>query len=139
MSLNRYVLPLLREFDIIAYIMYNITGVSGLAAARQLLSFGCEVVILEGRDRVGGRIVTYRKGPYVADLGDYTFTFILFIVSVGYSVYLFSYFQIYFLMYALFYKSQYSQTLKSLAQDTQTKAFVDQTSACHLICGHCIW
>ncbi|KAJ8723258.1 hypothetical protein PYW08_003170 [Mythimna loreyi] len=44
-------------------------GVSGLAAARQLISFGCEVVILEGRDRVGGRIVTYRKGPYVADLG----------------------------------------------------------------------
>lgn len=47
----------------------SFTGVSGLAAARQLLSFGCEVVILEGRDRVGGRIVTYRKGPYVADLG----------------------------------------------------------------------
>lgn len=46
-----------------------ISGVSGLAAARQLQSFGCEVVILEGRDRVGGRIVTYRKGPYVADLG----------------------------------------------------------------------
>ncbi|XP_045490550.1 lysine-specific histone demethylase 1A [Pieris rapae] len=44
-------------------------GVSGLAAARQLQSFGCEVVILEGRERVGGRIVTYRKGPYVADLG----------------------------------------------------------------------
>lgn len=44
-------------------------GVSGLAAARQLQSFGCEVVVLEGRDRVGGRIVTYRKGPYVADLG----------------------------------------------------------------------
>ncbi|XP_063534467.1 lysine-specific histone demethylase 1A [Cydia strobilella] len=44
-------------------------GVSGLAAARQLQSFGCEVVILEGRDRVGGRVVTYRKGPYVADLG----------------------------------------------------------------------
>ncbi|CAG4930704.1 unnamed protein product [Colias eurytheme] len=44
-------------------------GVSGLAAARQLQSFGCEVVIIEGRERVGGRIVTYRKGPYVADLG----------------------------------------------------------------------
>ncbi|XP_026749032.2 lysine-specific histone demethylase 1A [Galleria mellonella] len=44
-------------------------GVSGLAAGRQLTSFGCEVVILEGRDRVGGRVVTYRKGPYVADLG----------------------------------------------------------------------
>lgn len=52
-------------------LFFLITGVSGLAAARQLLSFGCEVVILEGRDRVGGRIVTYRKGPYVADLGDY--------------------------------------------------------------------
>lgn len=46
------------------------SGVSGLAAARQLQSFGCEVVILEGRDRVGGRVVTYRKGPYVADLGN---------------------------------------------------------------------
>lgn len=47
------------------------SGVSGLAAARQLQSFGCEVVILEGRERVGGRIVTYRKGPYVADLGNF--------------------------------------------------------------------
>ncbi|KAI5639470.1 flavin containing amine oxidoreductase domain-containing protein [Phthorimaea operculella] len=49
-------------------------GVSGLAAARQLTSFGCEVVILEGRDRVGGRVVTYRKGPYVADLGGMVVT-----------------------------------------------------------------
>lgn len=49
---------------------YGFSGVSGLAAARQLVSFGCEVVILEGRDRVGGRVVTYRKGPYVADLGN---------------------------------------------------------------------
>ncbi|XP_013192176.1 lysine-specific histone demethylase 1A [Amyelois transitella] len=49
-------------------------GVSGLAAARQLQSFGCEVVILEGRDRVGGRVVTYRKGPYVADLGGMVVT-----------------------------------------------------------------
>lgn len=44
-------------------------GVSGLAAGRQLQSAGCDVIILEGRDRVGGRVVTYRKGPYVADLG----------------------------------------------------------------------
>lgn len=44
-------------------------GMSGLAAGRQLQSFGCDVVILEGRDRVGGRVVSYRKGPYVADLG----------------------------------------------------------------------
>lgn len=40
-----------------------------MAAGRQLQSAGCEVIILEGRDRVGGRVVTYRKGPYVADLG----------------------------------------------------------------------
>lgn len=28
-----------------------------------------EVVVLEARDRVGGRIATFRKGPYIADLG----------------------------------------------------------------------
>ena len=28
-----------------------------------------DVVVLESRDRVGGRIATFRKGPYVADLG----------------------------------------------------------------------
>lgn len=48
---------------------FSFKGVSGLAAGRQLQSAGCEVIILEGRDRVGGRVVTYRKGPYVADLG----------------------------------------------------------------------
>uniref|UniRef100_A0A914UIM0 SWIRM domain-containing protein n=2 Tax=Plectus sambesii TaxID=2011161 RepID=A0A914UIM0_9BILA len=44
-------------------------GAAGLAAARQLKGFGCEVVILEARNRVGGRIATYKKGNYVADLG----------------------------------------------------------------------
>ncbi|XP_039270275.2 lysine-specific histone demethylase 1A-like isoform X1 [Styela clava] len=44
-------------------------GVAGLAAARQLNSFGVEVVIIEARDRVGGRVATLRKGPYIADLG----------------------------------------------------------------------
>ena len=28
-----------------------------------------EVVVVEARDRVGGRIATFRKGPYIADLG----------------------------------------------------------------------
>ena len=35
----------------------------------QLKSFGMDVVVLEARDRVGGRIATFRKGPYIADLG----------------------------------------------------------------------
>jgi len=44
-------------------------GIAGLAAAQQMQQFGMEVVILEARDRVGGRIATFRKGNYIADLG----------------------------------------------------------------------
>ncbi|KAJ8967437.1 hypothetical protein NQ314_002885 [Rhamnusium bicolor] len=44
-------------------------GIAGLAAAQQLQQFGLEVIVLEARDRVGGRIATFRKGNYVADLG----------------------------------------------------------------------
>lgn len=44
-------------------------GIAGLAAAQQMQQFGMEVIILEARDRVGGRIATFRKGNYIADLG----------------------------------------------------------------------
>ncbi|XP_050424955.1 lysine-specific histone demethylase 1A [Adelges cooleyi] len=44
-------------------------GIAGLAAAQQMQQFGMEVVVLEARDRVGGRIATFRKNTYVADLG----------------------------------------------------------------------
>ncbi|KAL6267921.1 hypothetical protein P5V15_000989 [Pogonomyrmex californicus] len=44
-------------------------GIAGLAAAQQMQQFGLEVTVLEARDRVGGRIATFRKSSYIADLG----------------------------------------------------------------------
>ncbi|CAH0552810.1 unnamed protein product [Brassicogethes aeneus] len=44
-------------------------GIAGLAAAQQMQQFGLDVIVLESRDRVGGRIATFRKGNYIADLG----------------------------------------------------------------------
>ncbi|KAF6205456.1 hypothetical protein GE061_019629 [Apolygus lucorum] len=44
-------------------------GIAGLAAAQQMQQFGMDVIVLEARDRVGGRIATFRKGSYIADLG----------------------------------------------------------------------
>ncbi|GAB4849553.1 Lysine-specific histone demethylase 1 2 [Ancistrocladus abbreviatus] len=53
-------------------------GLAGLAAARQLLSFGFKVVVLEGRNRPGGRVYTQKmgmKGHYAAvDLGGSVIT-----------------------------------------------------------------
>ncbi|KAH9619559.1 hypothetical protein KSS87_012501 [Heliosperma pusillum] len=37
-------------------------GLAGLAAARQLLSFGFKVIVLEGRSRPGGRVYTQKMG-----------------------------------------------------------------------------
>ena len=44
-------------------------GVAGLAAARLLRDAGRTVVVLEARDRVGGRVWTSRDGGRVTDLG----------------------------------------------------------------------
>ncbi|XP_074604589.1 lysine-specific histone demethylase Su(var)3-3 [Brevipalpus obovatus] len=49
-------------------------GVAGLAAALQLHRFGMEVIVLEARDRVGGRVVTFRKNNFIADLGSHVIT-----------------------------------------------------------------
>ncbi|MDH2442823.1 NAD(P)/FAD-dependent oxidoreductase [Amnibacterium sp. CER49] len=44
-------------------------GVAGLTAARLLAAAGRRVVVLEARDRVGGRVVTDRSDGLVTDLG----------------------------------------------------------------------
>jgi polyamine oxidase len=48
-------------------------GISGLRAASVLQRHGVRVTILEGRhDRIGGRILTSRKGGTARDIGKYT-------------------------------------------------------------------
>ncbi|TDN92574.1 NAD(P)/FAD-dependent oxidoreductase [Microbacterium sp. BK668] len=44
-------------------------GVAGLTAARLLTRYGQRVVVLEARDRVGGRIWTVRHEGHVTDMG----------------------------------------------------------------------
>lgn len=44
-------------------------GVSGLTAARLITDAGKRVVVLEARDRIGGRTHTDRSGEWVTDLG----------------------------------------------------------------------
>lgn len=44
-------------------------GIAGLAAARELQGQGVQVTVLEGRDRIGGRIHTSRTLGFPVDLG----------------------------------------------------------------------
>ncbi len=44
-------------------------GISGLAAASELIAAGLSVVVLEGRDRIGGRLLTHSVGDARLDLG----------------------------------------------------------------------
>jgi protoporphyrinogen/coproporphyrinogen III oxidase len=44
-------------------------GIAGLTAAHDLRAAGCDVVVFETRDRVGGRVWTVRKGDFLMDLG----------------------------------------------------------------------
>lgn len=46
-------------------------GMAGMAAARDLRKAGLEVVVLEARDRVGGRMESiYGQAPYGLEVGD---------------------------------------------------------------------
>ena len=52
-------------------------GIAGLRAASVLYRHGVEVVVLEGRDRIGGRIWTVRenasgKSSVVRDMGTFS-------------------------------------------------------------------
>lgn len=45
-------------------------GIAGLRAASVLQRHGVDVVVLEGRDRIGGRINTSRTAKGVRDIGQ---------------------------------------------------------------------
>jgi len=44
-------------------------GIAGLVAATELVAAGCEVVVLEARDRVGGRVLNTQIGGEPNELG----------------------------------------------------------------------
>lgn len=46
-------------------------GIAGLAAAYELERAGWQVDVFESSDRVGGRVKTVEKGPYVVDVGAF--------------------------------------------------------------------
>lgn len=46
-------------------------GISGLRAASILYQNGIDVVVLEARDRIGGRIYTSREDGYPKDIGTF--------------------------------------------------------------------
>ncbi|KAI3441559.1 SWIRM domain-containing protein [Psidium guajava] len=76
--INYGILPPMPEEVVEGSVIIVGAGLAGLAAARQLLSFGFKVLVLEGRNRPGGRVYTQKmgqKGDFAAvDLGGSVIT-----------------------------------------------------------------
>jgi len=49
-------------------------GIAGLSSARALRKHGVEVVLFEAGDRVGGRVCTFARNGWIADMGLQTYT-----------------------------------------------------------------
>jgi len=61
----------------VPHVMVVGAGIAGLRAASVLQRHGIKVTILEGRDRIGGRIYTARKpGKAPRDIGKYNLTYL---------------------------------------------------------------
>ena len=48
-------------------------GIAGLGAARRIRQSGRDAVVLEAEDRVGGRVKTIRRDPYIFDVGAFIY------------------------------------------------------------------